>query len=83
MTTGTVPFRDTFWNVPGWAQVLLYIGGAVAVALFAWGVWQRVQLWRAGGPEQRLDQIPQRVKLVVIDDHARLSGRGDVRRIQR
>jgi len=66
MTTAAgVPFRDTFWNVPGWAQILLYVGGFVAVAVFAWGVWRRVQLWRAGGPEHRLDRIPQRVKLVV------------------
>ena len=65
MTTATVPFRDTFWNIPGWAHVLLYVGGAVAIALFAWGVWQRVQLWRAGGPEQRFDQIPRRLGLVA------------------
>jgi Fe-S oxidoreductase len=64
-TSATVPFRDTFWNVPGWAAVLLYIGGAVAVALFAWGVWQRVQLWRAGQPESRFDRVPQRLRLVA------------------
>jgi hypothetical protein len=66
MTTAGVPFRDTFWNIPGWAHVLLYVGGAVAMALFAWGVWQRVALWRQGGPEQRFDRIPQRVKLVAV-----------------
>ena len=26
MTTAAVPFRDTFWNIPPWAQVLLYVG---------------------------------------------------------
>src|SRR3989440_7735722 len=61
----SVPFRDTFWNVPGWAQVVLYIGGAVAIAIFVYGVWQRVQLWRAGLPENRFDHLPQRVKLVA------------------
>jgi Fe-S oxidoreductase len=59
------PFRDTFWNVPGWAQVLLYVGGAVAVAIFAYGTWQRVALWRGGRPESRLDRIPERLGLVV------------------
>jgi len=63
--TPSVPFRDTFWNVPVWAQILLYVGGAVAVAIFAYGVWQRVRLWRAGGPENRCDRIPERVKLVA------------------
>src|SRR2546421_9085507 len=63
--TSSVPFRDTFWNVPGWAQILLYAGGAVAIAIFAYGVWQRVQLWRAGLPEDRFDRIPDRLKLVA------------------
>src|SRR6266566_2949535 len=63
--TSSVPFRDTFWNVPGWAQVSLYVGGVVAVAIFAYGFWQRVQLWRAGLPEDRFDHIPERLKLVA------------------
>ncbi len=61
----SVPFRDTFWNVPGWAQIALYVGGTLAIAIFAYGMWQRVQLWRAGGPEDRLDRIRERVRLVA------------------
>ena len=64
MTT-SVPFRDTFWNVPGWAQILLYAGGAAAIAIFAYGVWQRVQLWRAGLPDDRFDRMGDRLKLVA------------------
>jgi len=63
--TSSVPFRDTFWNVPGWAQVFLYVGGVVAVAIFAYGFWQRAQLWRAGLPEDRFDHIPERLTLVA------------------
>ena len=63
--TSSAPFRDTFWNVPTWAQWSLYIGGAVAIAIFAWGVWQRVQLWRGGLPEHRFDRIPERLNLVA------------------
>ena len=63
--TSSVPFRDTFWNVPGWAQVALYVGGALAIAIFAYGIWQRVSLWRRGLPEDRLDRIPQRIGLVL------------------
>jgi Fe-S oxidoreductase/nitrate reductase gamma subunit len=63
--TSSVPFRDTFWNVPGWAQIALYIGGVVAIAIFAYGVWQRVQLWKAGLPENRFDRIPDRLTLVA------------------
>jgi len=64
--TAAVPFRDTFWNVPFWAQILLYVGGLVAVAIFAYGLTQRIRLWRGGGPEQRFDHIPQRIRLVVV-----------------
>src|SRR5438876_317645 len=44
--TASLPFRDTFWNVPGWAQIALYVGGVLAIAIFAYGMWQRVSLWR-------------------------------------
>ncbi|HSF03144.1 MAG TPA: hypothetical protein VLA62_09045, partial [Solirubrobacterales bacterium] len=60
-----LPCRDTFWNVPGWAQVALYVGSVVAVAVFAHGMWRRVALWRQGGPEARLDRIPERCLLLL------------------
>src|SRR5262245_65604616 len=63
--TASVPFRDTFWNVPGWAQIALYVGGVLAVALFTFGMWQRLRLWRGGLPEKRFDPIPDRVGLGV------------------
>jgi Fe-S oxidoreductase len=63
--TSSVPFRDTFWNVPAWAQIALYVGGALAIAIFAYGMWQRVSLWRRGLPEHRLDRIPERIGLVA------------------
>ena len=61
-----VPFRDTFWNVPGWAQVGLYVGGFVALALLAWGLAARVRLWRQGQPEARFDRIAERLGLVAV-----------------
>ena len=63
--TSSVPFRDTFWNVPGWAQVALYVGGLVAIAIFTYGLWQRVTLWRRGLPEDRFDRIPERIGRVL------------------
>ena len=64
--SGSIPFRDTFWNVPGWAQVGIYVGGIIAVAIFAYGFWQRIALWRAGRPENRFDRIPLRLRLVAV-----------------
>jgi Fe-S oxidoreductase/nitrate reductase gamma subunit len=63
--TASVPFRDTFWNVPGWAQVALYVGAVVAVTVFVYGLAQRVRLWRGGRPEHRFDRIPERIVLVL------------------
>jgi Fe-S oxidoreductase len=61
-----VPFRDTFWNVPWWAQLALYAGAAVAVAVFAWGLARRVALWRRGEPEARFDRLGRRARLVLV-----------------
>src|SRR5437762_6947842 len=63
--TASVPFRDTFWNVPGWAQVALYVGAIVAVTVFVYGLAQRVRLWSGGRPEPRLDHIPEPGTLVA------------------
>jgi len=65
LMTPTIPFRDTFWNIPVWAQIALYAGGLLAIAIFAYGLRRRALLWRAGGPENRLDRVPERVKLVA------------------
>ncbi|MCI0546681.1 MAG: (Fe-S)-binding protein [Candidatus Rokubacteria bacterium] len=63
--TSNIPFRDTFWNVPAWAQYALYAGSVVAIAIFVWGVVERVRLWRGGASEMRWDQPHRRLGLVV------------------
>src|SRR5262244_710827 len=65
MTPAGVPFRDTFWNIPPLAQHALYLGALVAIAVFVYGFYRHIRVWAAGGPERRLDHIPQRVKLVA------------------
>ena len=60
-----VPYRDTFWNIPTWARVFVYVGGTAAIAAFAWGCWQRIARWRQGRPERRFDRLPERVSLVL------------------
>ncbi len=59
-----VPFRDTFWNVPPWAQFLLYALSVVAVGVFVLGMWQRIALWREGKGEARFDRIPERLRFL-------------------
>ena len=65
MTPAEVPFRDTFWNIPGWAQFLLYALSVVAIGVFALGLWGLIARWRGGKPENRLDRIPERIRFLV------------------
>ena len=60
-----IPLRETFWNIPLWGIVGVYVGGAIALAIFGWGICRRIALWRKGGPENRWDRIPARIGKVV------------------
>ena len=48
-----------------WARVFVYVGGTAAIAVFAWGCWQRVSLWLKGRPERRTDRLPEWIALVL------------------
>jgi len=41
-------FRDTFWNVPVWAQTVHYLLSIAALLILSYGVYRRVSLWRQG-----------------------------------
>jgi Fe-S oxidoreductase/nitrate reductase gamma subunit len=57
------PTREIYWNISG--IFIMYLLLLPTVAVFAYGFWRRIRLWRIGGPEGRLDQIPRRLKLVL------------------
>jgi ferredoxin/nitrate reductase gamma subunit len=40
--------REIFGNIPAWAQTAFYLTAAAAVAVWAYGIWRRVRLWRQG-----------------------------------
>lgn len=42
------PTRETFGNIPLSSQLAFYALAAAAMAVFCWGVWRRVKLWRLG-----------------------------------
>ena len=46
------PVRQTFVNIPPWAQVVTYVAGALACLVFAYGVFRHVQKWRLGRPDK-------------------------------
>jgi Fe-S oxidoreductase/nitrate reductase gamma subunit len=61
-----MPIRETFWNIPLWAEVGQYILAVLTVVVFVYGVVRRVRRWRLGQPEQRrTDQIGRRLMGVL------------------
>ncbi len=62
-----MPVRQTFWNIPQWAEVANYVLGVIAVVIFAYGVMRRVQVWMRGKPATRTDHPVQRAWGVFAD----------------
>ena len=54
--------REVFWNAENF-EGLLFAFTAVALPIFAYGIYKRWQLWTAiGKPETRKDHLPERIK---------------------
>jgi Fe-S oxidoreductase/nitrate reductase gamma subunit len=59
--------RQVFWNAE-YFEPFLFFFTAIALVVFAYGVYRRRQLWVAlGKPETRLDQIPERIKSLLVN----------------
>src|SRR5664280_691891 len=59
--------REVFWNAQHF-EPILFLLTAVALAIFAYGVYRRWQMWKAlGKSEIRWDNIGQRIKLLLQD----------------
>jgi Fe-S oxidoreductase len=56
------PIRPTYWNIAGWAQILVYALGALAVFIFAYGVFCHIKKWRIGTSEPIVSSILKRLK---------------------
>jgi hypothetical protein len=52
----TIPYRDSYWNIPLWLRVVMFAFMAVSLAVMAYGVWQRARLWRKGQPAAGFDR---------------------------
>jgi Fe-S oxidoreductase/nitrate reductase gamma subunit len=61
-----MPIRETFWNIPPWAETAQYILALLTVIVFVAGILRRVLLWRKGRPEKRSDHFFKRVWAVVV-----------------
>ncbi len=45
------PLRETFWNIPHWAEIAQYALGTLAVLVCVYGIFLRVRKWRLGRDE--------------------------------
>ena len=59
------PVRETFWNIPHWAELAQYLLGVLAVIIFAAGVYLRVQRWRLGRPERLNGTLGDRLQAIA------------------
>ncbi len=56
--------REVYWNIEG--EHWLYAFFIIALVIFAYGVYQRVKLWRLGQPENRWSNIGQGIKDILV-----------------
>lgn len=56
--------REVYWNIEG--EHWLYALFIIALVIFAYGVYQRVKLWKLGQPENRWSNIGQGIKDILV-----------------
>ncbi len=54
--------RPTFWNIPEWLQVAVYVAGVLAIVVFLYGLWLHVRLWRHGKGQFTFGPIGARLR---------------------
>ena len=55
--------RPTFWNIPEWLQIVVYLAGFIAMIIFAYGLWLRVAHWRKGKGKFSYQPLWARLKM--------------------
>jgi len=60
------PVRETFWNIPHWAELAQYLLGVLTVLVFAVGVYRRVRRWQRGRGEVLVGTREDRLRAVVL-----------------
>lgn len=55
-----MPARPTFWNIPHWAELSLYIMSGLAVAILIGKLYLRFLMWRKGQHAPAFDRLPER-----------------------
>lgn len=59
--------RQVFWNAETF-EAFLFLFSFVALAIFAYGVYRRWQMWTAlGKPESRMDRLGERIRSLLVN----------------
>jgi Fe-S oxidoreductase/nitrate reductase gamma subunit len=61
-----MPIRETFWNIPHWAEITQYVLGFLTIAVFIFGVTRRIQRWRKGQPQRLTDHVGKRIWSTLV-----------------
>jgi len=61
-----MPIRETFWNIPHWAELAQYALMVLTLFIFTYGVFRRIRRWRLGRPERRTDRMGARLVSLVV-----------------
>ncbi len=61
-----MPIRETFWNIPHWAEIAQYLLGFITILVFVYGSLHRMRPWRQGKPDRRVDRIGSRLMMVLL-----------------
>ncbi|MBM3152034.1 MAG: 4Fe-4S dicluster domain-containing protein [Chloroflexi bacterium] len=58
--------RETFWNIPHWAEIAQYILAFLTAVAFLYGIFRHVARWRKGKPDKRSDRLVGRLWTVIV-----------------
>src|SRR5258708_19328654 len=58
--------RVVQWNTTLPMVVFMYATMVIALAIFGFGIWRRVRLWRLGKRVVRWDHLGQRFRIVMV-----------------
>ena len=58
--------RDTFWNIPHWAEIAQYLIALLTAIVFLYGIIRHILRWRKGRPEKRPGNFFKRIWSLVV-----------------
>ncbi len=61
-----MPIRETFWNIPHWAEIAQYVLALLTAIVFVYGVARRILRVRQGRPEKRTGHFWARIWSLIV-----------------